>query len=152
MFRKLSSQIYCALPVILCLLLSISVLTTLLVGCKPSNPPDEQSQEDDHFVEANEVIGPVPAAAPPPVCLFKEHLVSRAAVKTNRPAPWSIPVRSEAQVLRTLEYASPSGERFITSDGYTFGMPSASVSKAGTKTQYSVLGLHIRKTTIDVPF
>ena len=54
--------------------------------------------------------------------------------------------------MRTLEYASHSGERFITSDGYTFGMPSASVSKAGTKTQYGVLGLHRRKTTIDVPF
>lgn len=152
MFRKLSSQTYCALPVILCLLLSISVLTTLLVGCKPSNPPDEQSQEDDHFVESNEVIVLVTDSDEWSVCLFKEHLVYSEAVKTNLPAPWSIPVRSEAQVLRTLEYASPSGERFITSDGYTFGMPSASVSKAGTKTQYSVLGLHIRKTTIDVPF
>ena len=61
-------------------------------------------------------------------------------------------MKEEAQILRKLEYPTPSGERFVTSDGYTFGMPSASVSKAGQKTQYSVLGLHRRKTTIDVPF
>ena len=82
------------------------------------------------------------------VKLFKEHLLYSEAVETNLPAPWRLPVKTEAQLLRTLEYASPSGERFVTSDGYTFGMPSASVSKAGQKTQYSVLGLYIRQTTI----
>jgi hypothetical protein len=40
----------------------------------------------------------------------------------------------------------------VTSDGYTFGMPSASVSKAGSKTKYSVLGLYRRKTKVEVHF
>ena len=72
------------------------------------------------------------------------------AVQVSMPAPYHMPTRDEAQILKTLTY--PSDERFVTSDGYTFGMPSASVSKAGTKTKYSVLGLHIRPTTINVPF
>lgn len=72
------------------------------------------------------------------------------AVEVAVPAPYRLPTRDEAQTLKTLTY--PSSERFVTSDGYTFGMPSASVTKAGTKTKYSVLGLYIRPTTIDVPF
>ena len=84
------------------------------------------------------------------VKLFKEHLLYAAAVETNLPAPWSIPTREEAQVLHLLSF--PSEERFITSDGYTFGMPSSSVSKAGQKTKYSVLGLWRRRTTIEVTF
>ena len=86
------------------------------------------------------------------VKLFKEHLLYSEAVAVKLPAPWRLPVKTEAQLLRTLEYASPSGERFVTSDGYTFGMPSASVSKAGSKTQYSVLGLYIRQTVITIEF
>ena len=66
------------------------------------------------------------------------------------PGPWQFPTREDAQTLKTLTYQND--ERFVTSDGYTFGMPSASVSKAGSKTRYSVLGLWKRKTTIDVPF
>ena len=56
----------------------------------------------------------------------------------------------EARILRDLDY--PHRERFITSDGYTFGMPSSSVSKAGQKTKYSVLGLRIRSTIIEIEF
>lgn len=86
------------------------------------------------------------------VKIFKEHLLYSEAVAVKLPAPWRLPVREEAQVLRNLEFTSPSGERFVTSDGYTFGMPSASVSKAGSKTQYSVLGLYIRQTVITIEF
>ena len=84
------------------------------------------------------------------VKIFKEHLLYSEAVETNLPAPWVIPSREEAQVLKTCSY--PHDERFITCDGYTFGMPSSSVSKAGTKTKYSVLGLWKRKTVISVEF
>ena len=84
------------------------------------------------------------------VKIFKEHLLYSEAVETNLPAPWVIPSREEAQVLKTCSY--PHDERFITCDGYTFGMPSSSVSKAGQKTKYSVLGLHIRRTVITVEF
>ena len=72
------------------------------------------------------------------------------AVKVAMPAPYRLPTRDEAQILKTLTYQSD--ERFVTSDGYTFGMPSASVTTAGSKTKYSVLGLWVRPTTIDVPF
>ena len=72
------------------------------------------------------------------------------AVQVSIPAPYRLPTKDEAHTLKTLTY--PSSERFVTSDGYTFGMPSASVSKAGAKTKYSVIGLHIRQTVIDVPF
>ena len=72
------------------------------------------------------------------------------AVQVAVPAPWRLPTREEAQILKTLTFQHD--ERFVTSDGYTFGMPSASVTKAGAKTKYSVLGLWIRVTTIDVPF
>ena len=84
------------------------------------------------------------------VRLFAKGLLYSEAVQVEMPEPWQLPTRSDAQVLKTLEY--PSEERFVTSDGYTFGMPSASVSKAGSKTRYSVLGIWKRKTTIEVSF
>lgn len=86
------------------------------------------------------------------VKIFKEHILYSEVASITLPAPWRLPVREDAQVLRNLEFTSPSGERFVTSDGYTFGMPSASVSKAGSKTQYSVLGLYIRQTVITIEF
>ena len=72
------------------------------------------------------------------------------AVQVSMTAPYRLPTKDEAQTLKTLTY--PSDERFVTSDGYTFGMPSASVTKAGSKTRYSVLGLWIRPTIIEVEF
>ena len=84
------------------------------------------------------------------VCLIATGKTYTEAVQVSIPAQYILPTIDEAQILKTLTY--PSSERFVTSDGYTFGMPSASVTKAGAKTQYSVLGLYIRPTTIDVPF
>ena len=84
------------------------------------------------------------------VCLIATGKTYSQAVQVFMPAPYRLPTKDEAQILKTLTY--PNGERFVTSDGYTFGMPSASVTKAGNKTKYSVLGLWVRPTTIDVPF
>ena len=84
------------------------------------------------------------------VRLFAEHLIYSKAVEVNLPSPWMLPTREDAAILKTCTY--PHDERFITSDGYTFGMPSASVSKAGQKTQYSVLGLYKRTTVITIDF
>ena len=80
------------------------------------------------------------------VRLFAEHLLYSKAVEVNLPSPWLLPTREDAAILKTCTY--PHDERFVTSDGYTFGMPSSSVSKAGQKTQYSVLGLWKRTTVI----
>ena len=66
-------------------------------------------------------------------------------------SPYHIPTREEAAILKTCTYGDGS-QRFVTSDGYTFGMPSVSVTKAGMKTKYSVLGLHIRHNIYDIEF
>ena len=84
------------------------------------------------------------------VRLFATGKLYAEAVQVEMPDPWQLPTHEDAQILKTLTY--PSDERFVTSDGYTFGMPSPSVTKAGQKTKYSVIGLYIRPTTIDVPF
>ena len=84
------------------------------------------------------------------VCLITRGKTYAEAVQVSVPEPYRLPTRDEAQILKTLTY--PSSERFVTSDGYTFGMPSASVSKAGAKTKYSVLGLWKRKTVIQIEF
>ena len=126
----------------LCLSLSIS-------GCE--NPPTEPS--DDHIVDVSKMAGVTVLESDSDewqVCIVAECLVYAEAVKTQMPEPWQLPTREDAAVLRTLSFEH--GERFITSDGYTFGMPSASVSKAGAKTKYSVLGLWKRRTVIDVTF
>ena len=125
----------------LCLSLSIS-------GCEPPTEPG-----DDHIADANRMVGVTVLESDSDewkVCIVAEGLVYAEAVKMRMPEPWQLPTRYDATVLKTLSFEH--GERFITSDGYTFGMPSASVSKAGAKTKYSVLGLWKRRTVIDVPF
>lgn len=84
------------------------------------------------------------------VKIFKKHIYYSAVASIEMPDHWHIPTRSEAQILRTCTY--PHTERFVTCDGYTFAMPSSSVSKAGQKTAYSVLGLYIRSTCIEIQF
>jgi hypothetical protein len=84
------------------------------------------------------------------VRLFATGKLYAEAVQVEMPDPWQLPTREDAQILKTLTY--PHDERFVTSDGYTFAMPSATVSKAGAKTKYSVLGLWIRTTVIQIDF
>lgn len=147
MFRKFTLRIYCVLPAILFLSLFISVL---LSGCsKKQNEPEQPSGELQTLTEA--VIVLQTDSDEWQVQLFKEHLFYSEAVLVNLPDPWIIPTREDAAVLRTLIYPYGS-ERFIICDGYTFGMPSSSVSKAGAKTKYSVLGLYKRKTVIYIQF
>lgn len=80
------------------------------------------------------------------IAIIAESMYYDEAVSEPIPNPFRLPTKDEAKVLRTLEYSHR--ERFVTSDGYTFGMPSASVSKAGSKTKYSVLALWRRPTRI----
>lgn len=143
MFRKFTSRTYCVLPAILCLSLSISVL---LLGCSKKNEPE---QPGDHSDDVSKMVYQTDSTEWH-VCIIATGKLYDEAVTVPIPDPYRLPVKEEAQVLRTCTLSS--SERFITSDGYTFGMPSASVTKAGQKTRYSVLGLSIRKTVIDVPF
>ena len=126
----------------------MSLFVSLLACNGNSNQPD-----DDHIVDANELLGEVVCVTDSDewkVALVAEGLYYHEAVGVSVPEPYRLPTKAEAQVLRWLTY--PHGERFVTSDGYTFGMPSASVSKAGSKTKYSVLGLYRRKTKVEVHF
>lgn len=118
----------------------------LLISCRK----DEPSVPSDHSDGADGVVVYETDSTEWRVCVVATGLLYADAVAVSIPAPYMLPTKDEAQILKTLTYQS--SERFVTSDFYTFGMPSASVTKAGEKTKYSVLGLHIRKTAIDVPF
>ena len=129
------------------LLLSLSLCMSACRG----RTEEELNPSDEHIVGFNEMVIYETDSTEWHVQIFKEHLFYSEAAAVKLPAPWSIPTRDEATILRTLTYGDGS-ERFVTSDGYTFGMPSASVSKAGNKTKYSLLGLWRRRTVILVEF
>ena len=126
----------------------MSLFVSLLSCNGNSNPPD-----DEHIGDATELLSEVVCVTDSDewkVALVAEGMYYAEAVGVSVPEPFRLPTKDEAKVLRNLEY--PHHERFVTSDGYTFGMPSASVSKAGSKTKYSVLGLYRRKTKVEVHF
>ena len=84
--------------------------------------------------------------------VFKEG-VRLSEMKTyTLPDPWRLPTRAEARILRGYEYTTNAGERFFTDDGYTFQMPSSSVTKAGSKKTYTIVGLWRRRTVIEFTF
>lgn len=141
----MTSRLHISSALLWCLLLST------LVACTPDQDEPEDGQqaiEDTPVATAVTVL--TTDSADWVVQLIKEHLTYAEAVQVVLPSPYHIPTREEAATLRGLTY--PHDERFITSDGYTFGMPSSSVTKAGQKTKYSVLGLDIRRNVIDVRF
>ena len=123
------------------------LLALLLLG---SCRKDEPTATTDHSAGADGVVVYDTDTTDWRVCVVATGLLYAEAVAVPIPAPYRLPTKEDAQILKTLTY--PSSERFVTSDGFSFAMPSASVTKAGEKTKYSVLGLHIRKTTIDVSF
>ena len=120
-------------------------MCTLLWSCNQSG-----SNAPDQVVGSNEMLVHETDSSEWYVALFYEGLYYADASTKTLPAPYRLPTKDEARILRDLDY--PHRERFITSDGYTFGMPSSSVSKAGQKTKYSVLGLRIRSTIIEIEF
>lgn len=124
---------------VVCLSLSTS-------GCKRADEPHEQPTA----ATITDTVVLITDSTEWRVCLIAEHLTYSKAMEVPLPSPWMLPDHQQAAILKTLSY--PSDERFVTSDGYTFGMPSASVSKAGSKTKYSVLGLYIRPTVIRIEF
>ena len=135
-----SAHISFARHLIWCLLLFTSVT------CSTNDPV----VSSDHLADANETIVFETDSTEWHVCVFTTGKLYEDAMQVPLPLPWQFPTREDAQILKTLTY--PSDERFVTCDGYTFGMPSSSVTKAGMKTKYSVLGLYIRRTVIEVGF
>ena len=141
MGRGLATRVVERLAVLACALM-------LFVACMPQNQPD-----DEHIGDATELLSEVVCVTDSDewrIALIAEGLYYDEAVSEPIPDPFRLPTKDEAKVLRSMTY--PHDERFVTSDGYTFGMPSASVSKAGSKTKYSVLGLYRRKTKVEVHF
>ena len=132
--------IYCAL--LLILLHSIS-------ACHKDEPQNQQQEPSNHSADANEMVVYETDSTEWEVYTACTGVLygSGYAVKS----PYHIPTREEAAILKTITYGDGS-QRFVTCDGYTFGMPSVSVTKAGQKTKYSVLGLHIRHNIYDIPF
>ena len=135
------------------LLLSLSLFILLLSGCKPS---DEPTPTDDPNIlrDSVETIEMGTAVLQTDsdewrVYVFMSGVLYGSGYTVD--SPYHIPTKEEATVLRTISYGA-EGQRYVTCDGYTFGMPSASVTKAGVKTKYSVLGLWHRKNIIDVTF
>ena len=122
------------------------LLSLLLCMSACSGWTEEELNHSETLTSTGEAIVLVTDSSEWHVLLFAEHLIYSKAVEVQLPSPWLLPTREDAAILKTCTY--PHDERFITSDGYTFGMPSASVSKAGQKTQYSVLGLWKRTTVI----
>ena len=135
MFRKFASRTYYALLLIL----------GLFTSCRSDEP-----SHSEYIIDTDEAVVFTTDTTEWRVRLFAEHLLYAKAVEVQLQSPWMLPTREDAAILKTCTY--PHDERFVTSDGYTFGMPSASVSKAGQKTQYSVLGLWKRQTVIVIDF
>ena len=129
---------------------AVLLLSLFLCMSACSGKTEEVQDPSDHFDDANEMVVYETDSTEWRVRLFAEHLIYSKAVEVQLPSPWLLPTREDASILKTCTY--PHDERFITSDGYTFGMPSASVSKAGQKTNYSVLGLWKRQTVIVIDF
>ena len=133
-------------PSLLHISFALLLTLSLFISCRKDEPTDPSEQT----IVQNDTIIIQTDSTEWHVRLFETGKLYNEAVQVQMPDPWRLPTREDAQILKTIEY--PSEERFITSDGYTFGMPSASVIKAGSKTKYSVLGLYIRKSTIIIEF
>lgn len=84
--------------------------------------------------------------------VFKEGVKLEDLKLYALPSPWRLPTRDEAKVMRHCKYKTDAGERFFTDDGHTFQMPSSSVTQAGSKKTYTIVGLWRRRTVIEFTF
>lgn len=150
-----STAAYCVRLVRWCLLLSISLLPTLLFSCDPEDEPKKSSSSSDKNAETHIGLQAVVIETDSDewaVQVFREHVVYADAINVAMPEPWVFPTKEDATLLKGCVLTWGVTERFVTSDGYTFGMPSANVSKAGQKTKYSVVGLYKRRTVLVIDF
>ena len=145
----LRRHIYCALL----LILSLSLSALLSCSHKSEDEPDEKIELiADSVSAATEQIVFETDSDEWHVRLFKEGVLYSELKQYVLPSPWRLPTHDEAKILRKQTYSTPAGERFFTDNGYTFQMPSASVTVAGSKKKYSIVGLWRRRTVIIVEF
>ena len=142
-------HIYCAL------LFTLSLSLSALLSCshKDENAPEEKIELiADSVSAATEQIVFETDSDEWHVRLFKEGVLYSELKQYVLPSPWRLPTQEEAKILRKQTYSTPAGERFFTDNGYTFQMPSASVTVAGSKKKYSIVGLWRRRTVFIVEF
>ena len=128
---------------------SIVVIAAALMGCTARNVPSVEPRDTIPMEQPTGTVVYLTDTTEWLVYVFETGVLASDAYSV--PEPYHIPTHNEAQTLRHIAYGV-SGQRYLTDDDYTFGMPSASVTKAGTKTKYSVLGLYVRPSVIVVPF
>jgi len=124
------------------------LIQLLFISCRN----DEPNGPSDHSGGTNEKVGTAvywTDSTEWRVHVFASGVLYGSGYSVD--SPYHIPTKDEAYTLKTITYG-PSGKRYVTCDGYTFGMPSASVTKAGSKTKYNVLGLWQRATVITINF
>ena len=143
-------------PHIYSVLLLIALLSlSALPSCSHKDEVDEPEQKEllsDSLSALTEQVVLITDSTEWRVRLFKEHVLYSELSQYALPKPWRLPTHEEAATLRHCKYPTDANERFFTDDGYTFQMPSPSVTKAGSKQKYSILGLYVRRTVILVTF
>ena len=105
------SRLHISFAALLILLLSIS-------GCRS----DEPAFGSDINVGSKAVTVYETDTTEWNVCVVVTGKLYADAVQVAVPAPYRLPTKEDAQILKNIEY--PSEELFVTSDGYTFGTPS----------------------------
>lgn len=130
------------------LLLIVGLSSWALLSCSHKEDLDVK---DPEFLDEPAVIILTTDSDEWQVKLFKEHLLYKDAIALTLPEPWTLPTREEAGVLRHYTFGEGE-ERYCCSENRTFGMPSTSVTQAGAKTKYSLLGIYRRKTVIMIQF
>lgn len=129
---------------------SCAILIALLAGCSSVEPDKPPTTEQQDTIPPQGTVVYRTDSTLWTVYIFQTGVLYGSGYSVD--SPYHIPTKAEATVLHTISYVPGNGERFVTCDGYTFGMPSASVTKAGQKTKYSVLGLYIKPAYILVEF
>lgn len=142
--------------ILFALLLTVGLLSSALQSC--SHKEDVESPDGkvhllaDSISAATDKIVFVTDSDEWHVRLFKEGVQYAQLKQYVLPLPWRLPTQDEAKILRKQTFSTPAGERFFTDNGYTFQMPSASVTVAGAKKKYSIVGIWRRRTVIVVEF
>lgn len=142
--------------ILFALLLTVGLSSSALLSCshkeEVESPDGKVHLLADSVSAATDKIVFVTDSDEWHVRLFKEGVQYAQLKQYVLPSTWRLPTREEAKILRHQTYSTDAGERFFTDDGYTFAMPSSSVTKAGSKKTYTIVGLWRRRTVIEFTF
>lgn len=132
----------------------LSILVVLAcIACTPQNPPEVLDMSNVYMEEDSTLHEHTSVYHDDSTfwCIYIAYTDIYASDQHIVEAPFHIPTREEAKVLKNITFGR-EGVRYLTNDGYTFGMPGKSITKAGAKTKYSVIALYRRKYIIRQDF